>query len=130
MTHSSIPRPTEAELAILKVLWDRGPSTVREVHEAIVRARPLQYTTTLKLLQIMTDKGLTDRKIDGRSHIYAACQPREETQRRLVDDLLERAFGGSASTLVMQALDAKSTSPDELEEISRLIAERSKQKKE
>ena len=122
MAKTPIPRPTDAELAILRVLWERGPSTVREVHEIVGVSRRLQYTTTLKLLQIMTEKGLTEREAEGRSHVYAASQPKEETQRRLVDDLLERAFGGSAATLVMQALAAKPASEAELGEIGRLIA--------
>lgn len=130
MTNPPIPKPTEAELAILQVLWDRGPSTVREVHEVAVRSRPLQYTTTLKLLQIMTEKGLTVRRSEGRSHVYAARQPKEETQRKLVDDLLARAFGGSAAKLVMQALQTESASRAELAEISRLIADQSKRNKE
>lgn len=121
MPKNRIPRPTDAELAILRVLWELGPSTVRRVHEHLGSTRGLQYTTTLKLLQIMTDKGLTDRVIEGRSHVYTACQAREETQRRLVDDLLDRAFGGSAAALVMQALESKPATADELEEISRMI---------
>jgi predicted transcriptional regulator len=121
MTVKPVPKPTEAELAILQVLWDQGPSTVREVHERASGKRNLQYTTTLKLLQIMTAKGLTERDTEGRSHVYRARQKREETQRRLVDDLLERAFGGSAAALVMQALQSRPASRTELEQISRLI---------
>lgn len=121
MSKTSVPKPTEAELAILRVLWERGASTVRQVHEVVGQRRHLQYTTTLKLLQIMTEKGLTDRIIEGRSHVYEARQEKEETQRRLVDDLLQRAFGGSAAALVMQALEAKPASREELDEISRMI---------
>lgn len=121
MAKKPIPRPTDAELAILRVLWELGPSTVRQVHEFLRSARGLQYTTTLKLLQIMTEKGLTDRVIEGRSHVYTARQEKEETQRRLVDDLLDRAFGGSAAALVMQALESNPATAGELDEISRMI---------
>jgi BlaI family transcriptional regulator, penicillinase repressor len=121
MAKKSVPRPTDAELAILRVLWDLGPSTVRQVHERLGSGRGLQYTTTLKLLQIMTEKGLTDRVIEGRSHVYTTRQEKEETQRRLVDDLLDRAFGGSAAALVMQALASKPATAGELAEISRMI---------
>ncbi|MGH9330108.1 MAG: BlaI/MecI/CopY family transcriptional regulator, partial [Vicinamibacterales bacterium] len=92
---TKIPKPTDAELAILRVLWERGPSTVRQVHEVVAEGRVLVYTTTLKLLQIMTEKGLVRRQELGRSHLYQARYGEEETQRRLVGDLLERAFGGS-----------------------------------
>jgi predicted transcriptional regulator len=117
----SLPRPTDAELAILRVLWARGPSTVRQVHEVLSRERPAAYTTALKLLQIMTDKGLVSRDERDRSHVYQARLTEAQTQRQLVRDLLDRAFGGSAAKLVMQALAAKRTSPEELVEIRRLI---------
>lgn len=118
----SIPRPTDAELAILRVLWKQGPSTVRQVHDVLSRGRSLAYTTTLKLLQIMTDKGLALREELGRQHVYRARLAEEETQRRLVRDLLKRAFGGSTSKLVMQALATTPASPEELREIRRLLA--------
>lgn len=114
-------KPTEAELAILRVLWERGPSTVREVTEALHAQRGTGYTTTLKLLQIMTEKGLVRRDDANRVHVYEASAPAEATQRGLVSDLLERAFGGSAQQLVMQALAAKRASPAELAEIRRLL---------
>jgi BlaI family penicillinase repressor len=117
------PRPTDGELAILRVLWQRGPSTVREVHEVLCRARPTAYTTTLKLLQIMSEKNLVRRDESQRSHVYQARLPEEQTQRQLVRDLLERAFGGSAQKLVMQALAAKKASPDELARIRQLLDE-------
>ena len=98
------PRPTDAELAILRVLWDKGQSTVREVYEVVAKGRSLAYTTTLKLLQIMTEKGLTTRDVRGQQHLYRATDSEGDTQRRLLVDLLERAFAGSISTLVMQAL--------------------------
>ncbi|HET9263746.1 MAG TPA: BlaI/MecI/CopY family transcriptional regulator [Vicinamibacterales bacterium] len=116
-----LPRPTDAELAILRVLWARGPSTVRQVHEVLSRERPAAYTTALKLLQIMTDKGLVSRDERDRSHVYQARLTEAQTQRQLVRDLLDRAFGGSAAKLVMQALAAKRASPEELLEIRRLI---------
>src|SRR5215218_8791995 len=119
------PRPTDGELAILRVLWQRGPSTVRQVHEVLVgRAGPLAYTTALKLLQIMTEKGLVRRDDTDRTHIYTPRLSQEQTQRQLVRDLLERAFGGSASKLVMQALNAKRATDEELGEIRRLIEAR------
>ncbi len=125
MAKRSVLKPTDAELAILRILWNHGPSTVRQVNEVAAADRPIGYTTTLKLLQIMTDKGLTVREEMGRSHVYAASHEEEVMQRRLLDDLLERAFGGSASKLVMQALATRPTSPGERDEIRRLIAEKS-----
>jgi len=118
-----LPRPTDAELAILRVLWDRGPSSVRQVHEALAAGRDTGYTTTLKLMQIMADKGLVTRDESSRTHIYAARQSQGQTQRQLVSDLMDRAFGGSAAELVMQALSAHPASEDELKEIRRLIEE-------
>lgn len=117
----SIPRPTDAELAILRVLWDRGPSTVRQVHEALSRERPAAYTTALKLMQIMTDKGLLARDESERTHVYHPRLTEEQTQRQLVHDLLERAFGGSSSKLVMQALATTRASAEDLVEIRRLL---------
>ena len=114
-------RPTDAELAILRVLWTRGPSTVRDVHEALAGSRETGYTTTLKLMQIMSEKGIVLRDESARSHIYAALHERDQTQQLLVSDLVDRAFGGSAAALVLQALNAKTTTPDELAEIQRMI---------
>jgi predicted transcriptional regulator len=116
-----LPRPTDAELAILRVLWDLGPATVRQVHEALAEVRDTGYTTTLKLMQIMAEKKLVKRDESARTHIYKARLTQDETQRQLVSDLVDRAFGGSASALVLQALRAGSTSPDELAEIEQLI---------
>ncbi len=113
-------KPTEAELAILRVLWERGPSTVRDVMEVLHVSRGTGYTTTLKLMQIMTGKGLVRRNDAARSHVYEATEPAEATQRKLVGDLLEKAFGGSAQQLVMQALATKRASREELAEIRRL----------
>ncbi len=120
---SPSPRPTDSELAILSVLWQRGPSTVRDVHEALDAdpGRSTGYTTTLKLMQIMTEKGLVKRDERQRSHIYTAAPRAETVQRRLVSDLLARAFGGSVRNLVLNALTHPKTSPEELSEIRKLI---------
>jgi BlaI family penicillinase repressor len=115
-----LPRPTDSELAILRVLWERGPSTVREVFEVVVGTRETGYTTTLKLMQIMADKGLVTRNETARTHVYSASAGEEQTQRLLVKDLVDRAFGGSAAALVLRAL-SDGTSEDELQEIRRLI---------
>ena len=117
----AVPRPTDSELAILRVLWDRGACTVRQIHEEFSRKRPSGYTTVLKTLQIMTEKGLVKRDEANRTHIYEAAQTEQQTQRRLVGDLLERAFGGSAMKLVMQALGSKKTSPEDLARIRRFL---------
>jgi len=119
--NAPLPRPTDAELAILRVLWERGPSTVRQVHDVLCRERPTAYTTALKLLQIMTEKGLVRRDETDRTHIYHPRLSEGQTQRQLVRDLLDRAFGGSASKLVMQALAARRATPEELGEIRKLI---------
>jgi predicted transcriptional regulator len=117
------PKPTDAELAILRVLWTRGPSTVRQVQDALNEDRPTGYTTALKLLQIMTDKGLVARDETDRTHIYRTSLSESETQRQLLDDLLARAFRGSAMTLVMQALSGAKATPDELARIRQLLDE-------
>jgi BlaI family transcriptional regulator, penicillinase repressor len=117
------PRPTPAELEILRVLWQRGPSTVREVHACLSEGRAPGYTTVLKMLQIMTDKNLVERDERQRAHVYSARLPEAQTQRQLVRDLLERAFDGSAMKLVMHALAARKTSPDEIARIRRMLDE-------
>ena len=117
------PRPTPAELEILRVLWDRGPSTVREVHEGLDRQRATGYTTVLKLLQIMAEKGIVTRDETERAHVYAARVPEADTQRQLVGDLLDRAFGGSALKLVLHALAARKASPAEIARIRRMLDE-------
>lgn len=115
-------RPTEAELAILNVLWDLGPSTVRQVHEAM-DDRDTGYTTILKLLQIMHRKGLVERDDSQRAHVYRPAQSKHETQQLLTRDLVQRAFDGSASQLVLQALgNHPTTTPEELREIRELLA--------
>jgi predicted transcriptional regulator len=112
-------KPTDAELAILRVLWSRGPSTVRQIAEDM--GREAGYTTILKLLQIMTEKRLVVRDEAARTHVYQAAYTQDQTQRQLVTDLLERAFDGSAAKLVLQALAASKTSPEELAEIRKLL---------
>src|SRR6478672_5839748 len=112
-------KPTDAELAILSVLWSRGPSTVRQIAEEM--GREAGYTTILKLLQIMTEKRLVVRDEAARTHVYAAAYSQDQTQRQLVADLLERAFDGSAAKLVLQALAGRKTSPQELAEIKKLL---------
>lgn len=114
-------RPTDAELNILNILWDKGPSTVRQVHKELNRTAASGYTTALKLLQIMAEKGLVVRDQSERPQVYRPRVPREQTERQLVGDLLERAFGGSAKRMVMQALAAKEASTEELEQVEKLL---------
>jgi len=116
-------KPTVAELEILQVLWARGPSTVREVHDGLNQGKPTGYTTVLKLMQIMADKDLVRRDEKQRAHIYSARVPREQTQTQMVRDLVDKVFGGSASRLVMHALSSRKSSPAELAEIRRTIDE-------
>jgi predicted transcriptional regulator len=123
------PRPTEAELAILRVLWRRGPSTVKDVHEELARSFQAVYTTTLKQLQIMAEKGLVTRDESQRAHLYTARLPEEQTQSQLVGDLLDRAFEGSASRLVMRALSSRPASAAELAEIRELLDQLEGEKK-
>src|SRR5579859_4279547 len=117
------PRPTDGELEILRVLWQRGASTVRDVFDALSKTKPIGYTTVLKLMQIMTDKGLVCRDEKQRAHVYSARVPQEQTQRQMVRDLLRRAFDDSAAQLVMQALASRKTSPEELMQIRQLLDE-------
>ncbi len=123
MKQEPLQKPTASELEILRVLWERGPSTVREVHEALREKRDLGYTTVLKLLQIMTAKGTVRRNEEQRAHVYEACQPATETKRQLVGDVLQRVFEGSASELMIHALEGRRTSKKELEELRRLLDE-------
>ena len=116
-------KPTASELEILRVLWARGPSTVREVHEALSASKSLGYTTVLKLLQIMTTKGIVRRNETQRAHVYEAGLPAEQTKRQLAGDMLQRVFEGSASQLMMHALAGKRTSQQEIEEIRHLLDE-------
>src|SRR5687767_7710898 len=119
-------KPTNAELGILGVLWQRGPSTVREVHDALRAERPdgVGYTTVLKLLQIMAEKKLVKRDTRARTHVYAAAVSEATTRGELLSDLVERAFGGSSLALVLQALSTTRATPAELEQIRRLLDER------
>ena len=115
------PRPTDAELSILRVLWRRGPATVRDVHEELTQHNGTGYTTILKLMQIMTEKGLVVRDESQRAHVYQARYSEDRTQHQLLTDLTDRAFGGSAARLVMQALSGRRASADELNAIRRLL---------
>lgn len=114
-------KPTNSELEILTVLWRRGPSSVREVHEELNRRRQTGYTTVLKLMQIMAEKGLVTRDEASRAHIYQAANAEAETQRGLVDDLVDRAFGGSAYKLALHALGSQRATTEELAEMRRLL---------
>jgi len=116
--------PTNAELEILRVLWQRGPSTVRDVHESRDHPKPIGYTTVLKLLQIMVEKGLARRDASARSHVYAAAASQGATQRRMVADLVRRVFGGSTVGLVLHALESTPTTAPELDQIRRLLDEK------
>ena len=121
MTEHKLPQPTNAELAILRVLWRRGPSTVRHVQEELNQVRRTGYTTVLKFLQIMTGKGLVCRDATHRTHVYEPALSQERTQRQLLKDMLDKAFGGSTARLVAQALTTGETSPQELNEIRKLL---------
>lgn len=123
------PRPTDAELEILAVLWSIGPATVREVYDVITRRRQAQYSTILKFMQIMAEKGLVRRDEKQRAHVYQAARPREWTQRQLAGDLLERAFSGSAKALLVGALSARKATKEELAEMRKLLDEYGKEKK-
>lgn len=129
MTQKKHPQPTEGELAILRVLWRRGPSTVREVHSALSEHQTTGYTTTLKLMQIMAEKGLVARDDSHFSHVYSPILQEEEAQRQCVKQLLQRVFDGSAAKLVMQALATKKASPEELAEIRKLLDSLERRKK-
>ncbi len=128
MMSKNIEKPTEAELKILKVLWQVGPCTVRQVHEALSYDKDSGYTTTLKLMQIMTEKGLVRRNESSRTHIYEATVSEADTQKQLLHKFLETAFSGSASKLVMQALGNHRTSKEELEQIRQLLDKIEKEK--
>jgi predicted transcriptional regulator len=121
MAASPYRKPTASELEILHVLWERGPSTVREVHEALSAYKPIGYTSVLKLMQIMTAKGTVRRDEQQRAHVYEAVQPAEKTKRQLALDVLQRVFDGSASELMMHALAGRKTSKEEVEELRRLL---------
>jgi BlaI family transcriptional regulator, penicillinase repressor len=120
---TTTPKPTACELEILQVLWERGPSTVREVHEALSGKRPMGYTSVLKLMQIMTAKGTLRRNEEQRAHVYEAIEPAEKTKRQLALDVLQRVFEGSASDLMMHALAGRKASKEEIEEMRRMLSE-------
>jgi len=121
MSKRDVPRPTDAELEILNVLWQRGAATVREVHDELSTHKATLYTTVLKMLQIMTEKGLVERDESQRAHLYRARLAQDETQRQLLNDLVARAFDGSATKLVMQALSSKEASAEELTKIRAML---------
>ena len=123
MSNKLFPQPTDSELEILGILWENGPCTVRLVNEELNRRRRVGYTTTLKIMQIMTDKKLVIRNEDSRSHVYSAAFGENDIQNRLIDKILDAAFGGSASRLVMQALGNHKASQKELDEIRKLLDE-------
>ena len=121
MTKRQLPLPTDAELDLLRVLWNRGPVTVRQVFETLNATREVGYTTVLKLLQIMAEKGLVERDESQRSHVYRAAARAARTQKQLVSDLMDRAFAGSTEQLVLQALASKRASKEELDQIRKLL---------
>ena len=123
MATHSLQKPTASELEILQVLWERGPSTVREVHEQLNGKRPMGYTSVLKLMQIMTAKGTVRRNEQQRAHVYEAVQPEEKTKRDFAMDMLQRVFDGSASELMMHALAGRKASKEEIDEMRRLLNE-------
>ncbi|HEY1167286.1 MAG TPA: BlaI/MecI/CopY family transcriptional regulator [Chitinophaga sp.] len=122
-------KPTESELEILRVLWEKGPSTVREVHEILGQSKDAGYTTTLKLMQIMHEKGLLERDTSSKTHVYASAVSQENTQRQLLDKMIDTVFNGSASQLVLQALGNHKSSKEELEKIKQYLDEIEKQQK-
>ena len=131
MKNKNLPRPTETELEILRVLWQHGPNTVREVHNILNCEREIEvgYSTTLKMFQVMTQKGLIERDETVRPQIYSTRVPQEQTQKQLVKDLLNRAFGGSVRQMVMHALSEKEASDEELEQLEQLLDKFEEKKK-
>jgi BlaI family penicillinase repressor len=119
------PKPTESELELLGILWERGPVTVRELFEAVNLGRPVVYTGVLKLLQIMTEKGLVERDERGRAHVYRAAVSQADTERRFLQELSEKFFAGSAAQLALRALQIEKASDEELEAIRELIGKKS-----
>src|SRR5215813_5861252 len=124
-----LQKPTASELEILRVLWSRGPSTVRDVHEALAQTKDVGYTSVLKFLQIMTAKGLVRRNETQRAHVYEAGLPAEQTKRQLAGDMLQRVFEGSASQLMMHALAGKKASLEEIQELRRVLDEYERSKR-
>jgi len=122
-----LPKPTEGELELLTILWDRGEATVRELFDAVNVTRPVVYTGVLKLLQIMTDKGLVERNESERAHVYRAAVAREETQRRFMREISDRFFAGSAAQLALRALEMETASEEDLNEIRKLLRRKREQ---
>jgi BlaI family transcriptional regulator, penicillinase repressor len=125
MKQPTLPKPTEAELELLRVLWSKNSATVREIHEEIAHERALGYTSVLKILQIMTEKGLVQREESGKAHVYRATVSQQETQSQMLRDLSDRLFSGSATQLAMHALSMQPASAQELEEVRKVLVERS-----
>ncbi len=123
MPNHKLIKPTESELEILQVLWDKGAATVRTVHEAIAQTKEIGYTTTLKLMQIMFEKGLVTRDDSSKTHIYTAAVTREKTQKQLLNKMIDTLFAGSATNLVLQALGGHHASKEEIEQIEKLIVD-------
>jgi len=121
--NSVLQKPTASELEILRVLWTRGPSTVRDVYETLSEKKPVGYTSVLKFLQIMTEKGLVRRNEEQRAHVYEACEPAEKTKRQIAGDVLQRVFEGSARDLMVHALAGRHTSKREIEELREMLDE-------
>ncbi len=121
MATKKLPKPSERELEILRVLWDRGASTVREVHEVLCKAQERAYTTTLKFMQIMAEKGLVIRDTRRIQHLYEAAVSEGSAQKQIIADLLGSAFGGSSQKLILHALSAKKSTPEEIAEIRRVL---------
>jgi BlaI family penicillinase repressor len=126
-TKRELPKPTEGELELLTILWDRGQATVRELFDAVNVKRPVVYTGVLKLLQIMTDKGLVERNESERAHVYRAAVAREETQQRFMREISDRFFAGSAAQLALRALEMEAASEEDLNEIRKLLRRKREQ---
>jgi BlaI family transcriptional regulator, penicillinase repressor len=129
MSAKNPQKPTASELEILQVLWTRGPSTVREVYESFSKTKAVGYTTVLKLLQIMAEKGLVRRNEDQRAHVYEACRPAQQTKQQIAGDVLQRVFEGSASDLMQHALAGRRPSKQEIEELRRLLDEHERKRR-
>ena len=125
MKKPKLPKPTEAELELLRVLWSKGSATVREIHEEVAHERALGYTSVLKVLQIMTEKGLVQRSESGKAHLYRATVSQQETQSQMLRDLSDRLFSGSATQLAMHALSMQPASAQDLDEVRKILADRS-----
>ncbi len=127
MTHATL-RPSDGELAILRALWKLGPATVRDVHTELSKSREMGYTTVLKLMQIMAEKGLVTRDESARTHVYTAAQGEKETQACLLNDLLQKAFEGSAKSLVVRALESSPASEKEISDIQAFLDQKKRER--